>query len=182
MDSLRTLLCILPLLTSLAYGEPRASATAKVFVNVRHHLAVASSAVANAGTIDSGRFSATIHFRLDANVQALSLHVEATDLYKGDDPTLGEVAPIPLDLVRGVTISPRSASPVNGAGNIATYVDDSMIGDFPARKTRKIRFESGQADRFGQDVAVMVTWNQDDPGKPTGQYSGRVRLTALLLP
>jgi hypothetical protein len=43
-------------------------------------------------------------------------------------------------------------------------------------------YESSQNNHFSQNVNVVVTWNQDDPEKPMGEYSGCVRLTALVLP
>jgi hypothetical protein len=136
----------------------------------------------DAGTVQTGEFCATITFRVDANLQQVCLLVEASPLYKGDDPNGEEVPPIPLDLSSGVEISPTNAYPLGGRDKIASYLEDSMIGNFPAKKTESICYESSQNNHFSQDVLVTVCWNQDDPEKPTGEYSGKVRLTALLLP
>ncbi|MBL7140249.1 MAG: hypothetical protein ISS74_05000 [Planctomycetes bacterium] len=47
---------------------------------------------------------------------------------------------------------------------------------------RRILFAGSQDHRFDQDVEVHVSWRQDDPRPPPGDYGGRVTLTAMLMP
>ena len=173
------------LLTSVGLtirGDTEGSATASIFCVVDPDVAVAvNTPIVDAGTVQRGKFSAVINFRVDANIQSVYLYAEATPLYKGDDPA-SEVAPINLDLSAGVTIQPTNANPMAGASNVASYVEDTMIGNYPAKKTEMICYESGQNNHFSQDVFVTVVWDQDQLEKPTGEYSGKVKLSCLLMP
>ena len=51
---------------------------------------------------------------------------------------------------------------------------------FLGLQTDYIGFESSQPGYFSQNVFVTVAWNQDDPEKPQGQYSGLVTLLATI--
>ena len=124
---------------------------------------------------------ATVRFHVLVNTGVLYLSVEATGLYRNGDPGL-EVPPIGLDLVGGVEITPTDAHPRDGASNIARFTGESTIESLPARKTEAICFESNQTGCFDQDVFVTVTWNRDNPNIPAGQYLGKVRLTAVVMP
>ena len=168
--------------------EPIGSAEAHVFANVVPNIAVAFAGPANgvfAGDVRFGEFSAQIPFRVDANMQSLCLYVDATPLYKGDvynrDPLVDLVSPIPL--MTTVVISPDFANPLDGADNEAeliTPVPAAEISDVPgALRSESICFESGQDGHFSQGVIVTVTWDQDDPEKTQGQYSGVVKLWAI---
>ena len=164
-------------------GDTEGDATATVFVVVDPNVAVtAGTPIVDAGTVQMGQFCATIRFRVDANLQQVSLSVEASDLWKGDDPLGTEVLPIPLDLSAGAVIAPTNAMPLAGGSTTASYTGDTQIGNFPAKSTELIAFESSQNNHFSQDVFVTVCWNQDDPEKPTGEYSGKVKLNCILLP
>jgi hypothetical protein len=80
-------------------------------------------------------------------------------------------------------IAPTDANPINGGSNVAAYTGPGdPIGDYPTEMTETIVYESSQNNHFSQDVYITVTWNQGDPEKPMGQYSGKVKLTCLLLP
>ena len=169
---------------SLAFADTSGSATATIVATVNPNVAVkAQTPIVDAGTVQMGDFSATIDFRVDANKESVALAVEASQLYKGDDPANKEVAPIPLNLTKGVEIAPTNANPVSGGSNVASFVGEgSPVGAYPTMATKAILFESSQNNRFSQDVFVKVTWTQDDPEKPMGQYSGKVRFTAFLMP
>ncbi|MCY2929535.1 MAG: hypothetical protein NTV86_08585, partial [Planctomycetota bacterium] len=115
------------------------------------------------------------------NQQFVTLYVEASDLFKGDDPTGTSVTPIPLNTTVPAVISPEHANPANLGSNKAPWTGPGLaIGNFLTQKTLPILFESSQNNHFSQNVGVTVTWNQNDPEKPQGQYGGRVRLTAVL--
>ena len=91
-------LAALLLLAAAARGDSQGSASAKVYVDVRPNIALAAMrANVDAGTVRLNGFHTTIRFRIDANLECLWLYVEATPLFKADDPRGTEVAPIPLD-------------------------------------------------------------------------------------
>jgi hypothetical protein len=165
-------------------GDTEGSASAHVFVNVDPNVGVqASTAIVDAGTVQTGDFSATIDFRVDANLQVVTFYAVASPLFKGDDPLGTEVPPIPLNLSEGIEIDPDNANPLEGGSQVAAFISGSNedIDGFPGVPTEQITFESSQNNHFSQNVRLTVTWNQDDPEKPTGEYSGKVKLWALLL-
>jgi len=188
MKKLVLLLAVGLMLTGMAVsvrGDTEGSAAAHVFVNVDPNVGVqASTAIVDAGTVQTGDFSATIDFRVDANLQVVTLYAVASPLYKGDDPTGTEVAPIPLNLSEGIEIDPDNANPLGGGSQVAAFISGTTedIDGFPGVPTEQITFESSQNNHFSQNVRLTVVWNQDDPEKPTGEYSGKVKLWALLLP
>ena len=161
-----------------------ATATVYAIVDPNCTVGVNTAVVqANGGNaVQTGDFCATISFRIDANLQSLYLYAAASPLFKGDDPTNDEVAPIPLDLSAGVVIAPTNANPMAGGSNVASFTEATMIDAFPAMQTEMICFESSQNNHFSQDVLVTVCWTQDDPEKPTGEYSGKVKLCCVLMP
>ena len=142
-----------------------------------------SSSTVDAGSVQTGDFTATCVFRVDANKQIVNFYAEASPLYKGNDPTNQDVAPIPLNLPAGILLQPANGNAMLGLGNVLAYTDQTGVCDgYPTVVTETKAYESSQNNHFSQDVTVVVTWNQDDPEKPTGEYSGCVRLTALLFP
>ena len=169
-------------MASTVSGDTSGDAIAKVIVTVNPNVTVGvNTAIVDAGTIQTGEFSATIDFRVDANQQQICMQVEATPLYKGDDPLENTVDAIPLAIDVPVIIAPTDASPMGGAENELLLANSgSGIGDFPSFLTDPLCFESSQNNHFSQDVFVTVTWDQVDPEQPTGEYSGRVRLIVLL--
>lgn len=170
-------------MTPASGTTPSASATAKVVVHVKPRIAVAATTpVVHVGTIETGNVSATVGFRVESNAGAVEMFVSATGLYKGGVAEGPTVAPIPLDASRGVRIDASEARPQGGRSNVAAFTGHGQIEEFPARVTERIAFESKQKGRFSQDVRIGVAWNQNDAAKPPGDYAGRVRLTAMVLP
>ncbi len=166
---------------SVCFADTENSAVAKVYVKVDPNVAIRPlTAIVNAGSVQVGLFSADVLFRVDANKESVQFFAAASPLYKGDDPKNSEVAPIPL--ANGAVIQPTNANPIAGGTNVAQYVLPTTIDEFPAQQTEAIIFESSQGGHFSQDVNVKFSWNQSDPEKPMGEYSGKVKLTALLLP
>ena len=166
-----------------ANADLDSNAKAHVWVDVVPNVAVGvlSSSV-DIGDVQTGNFSATIMFRVDANMEDVNLQPVASMLYKGDDPTNQDVAPIPLNTGAGVLIQPTNANPTAGASNIARALEPANIDGFEGFRFDQINFESSQNGHFSQDVAITVTWLQDDPEKPQGEYSGYVQLFCLLTP
>ena len=189
-----TLFCALlaagMLMPSGADAETSGSAEATVYTVVNPNIAVgvitpvvAAGTDLTPGSIQKGEFFASISFRVDANMQEVSMYVEASALYKGDSPTTGEVRPMPILVDKGVEISPTDANPPGGASNIALFLGPGTpIGDYPTLVTEMIEFSSGQDSRFSQDVIIVLWWLQDWDERPTGPYSGKVKLTCLLIP
>jgi len=169
-------------LALVSYGDTQGMAVCTVYVNVDPNVAVAArTATVDAGTVQTGDFSAVCEFRVDANKQQVSLYVCASELYKGDDPSNTEVAPIPLNLSAGVLIDPTNANPLAGGSKVASYVGSGdPVDGFPTQCTEVIPFESSQNNHFSQSVFVTVVWTQDGPEKPLGAYSGKVKLVAML--
>lgn len=174
----------LMLVASNVRGDLEGSASAHVYVRVDPNVAVgALTPIVDAGTVQTGEFYATIIFRVDANLQSIYLYAAASPLYKGDDPTGTEVLPIPLNLSAGIEIDPDNANPMEGDSQVADYTSDVVdVDGFPATTTEMLCYESSQNNHFSQDVAVTVCWNQIDDEQPTGEYSGKVKLWAVLMP
>ena len=156
----------------------------KVYVNVDPDVSVSSGPTGTTpislGSIQRGLILGTINFRVDANREQVALQVLATDLYKGDDPFNNAVTPILLCAGEPVTIRPTNANPVNSGSNEASPIGPDYIDSWPATKFESITFESSQNGHFSQNVDVSVCWNQDQVEKPVGQYSGYVKLCAMI--
>jgi hypothetical protein len=177
-----TFICVGLLLAGSAFADSTGVATGHVYVNVVSNIAVSVITPNVAlGSIQMGLFPGEVTFRIDANQEAVGLSVAATQLYKGDDPTNPTVAPIPLASALGALIEPTNASPFNGGTNTAIFTTPYDYNGFLGFQSDFIWFESSQPGYFSQPVFVTVAWNQDDPEKPTGQYSGFVTLLATLV-
>jgi len=159
-----------------------ADAVCDVFVEVGANVAVMPLAAAlDLGSIQTGVFSGTIPFRVDANTERLELWAAATRLFKGDDPDTVHVDPIRIAYGSTADIYPHMASPVGGEDNHARYRGLYQIDDFPGYVTESIVFESSQNNHFSQQVDLVIWWDQDDPERPMGEYSGKVRLLAKVV-
>jgi len=166
---------------STVSGELIGDAVATVLVTVDPNVTVnVISSVVDAGTVQTGDFEATIVFRIDANQQQLNIQIEATPLYKGNDPLEETVDPIPLANLPA-TISPTDAAPMNGLSNdVPLNISTGSIDGFPSQLSAPLRFESSQNNHFSQDVYVTVRYVQVDPEQPVGEYGGRVRIIVIL--
>jgi hypothetical protein len=168
-----------------AFADLSGQATAHVRVLVNPNVGIAAvNPTIDAGSVQTGDFTASIDFRVDANKQEVSFQVDASPLFKGNDPTQTIVNPIPLNLTAGVLIQPINGNATGGHSNMAKYTGTTgpIIQGFPTTPTEVVQFSSSQNNHFSQNVNVKVTWTQGDPELPTGEYSGVVQVTALLLP
>lgn len=158
------------------------SAVASVFVTVDPNVAIFSATpIVDLGSIQTGSFPAVLTWRVDANQEAVSFFLEASALYKGDDPTNEEVAPIPLNMAFPATIKPALGNEINSGDNKAAWIGTGVpIGDYPTSLTETVRYESSQNGHFSQEVMTTIWYTQPDAEKPTGQYSGKIRMTVLL--
>lgn len=166
----------------VSFADLSADATAGVFVDVNANVGlVPTTANVDAGAIQTGNFSATVTFRVDANTEQVKFNAAASDLFKGDDPTAPTVPPIPLNSAAGVVFSIDNGMPVQGGTGLMPYVGAGVIGSYPSLTTGDIVFESSQPGHMSQNVYLKVAWVQADPEKPMGEYSGKVKLTALVV-
>lgn len=160
-------------------------AACHVFINVDANIAIMPmQPFFDLGSIQTGVFTGTIPFRIDANTQKVRIWTAASKLYKGDVPDAHpEVEPISFEFNSGIEIFAEMATPVGGADNRADYIGLHQIDDYPGYETERIVFESAQNNHFSQRVDMVVHWEQDDPEKPIGEYSGRVKMLAeVVLP
>jgi len=159
------------------------SATARIRVVVMPSMSVSAVERVTVQNTQAGPIQATVTFLIKANLHRARLYVEASDLYKGSDPSNRSVTPIPLDTAAPAVIEPASATPAAGNSNAAGWIGrGTPIGAFETHLSETLEFESSQDRRFTQEVDVTLTWNQDDPSRPLGTYGGMVRLTALATP
>jgi len=164
-----------------AMADLEGMATAHVYVTVNPNVAVGVlTPNVDLFTIQTGLFCGTIIFRIDANSEQVCLSVGPTHLYKGDDPTDPLVAPILVDLPSGAMLEPTDANPLAGGSNIADFLYPYNFNGFLGWQSAFICFESSQPGYFSQDVFVTVCWDQDDPEKPQGEYSGFVTIWATI--
>ena len=190
--SFLSLAFLLLLVPGIAYGGDGSTpadgdASCHVFVDVSANVAVAALApYLNLGSVQMGAFSGTLPFRVDANTQQVRLSAEVTKLYKGDVPpdTTGftEVAPIRILPYSEVEFYPHMANATGGDDNHAKYNRLAVIDGFKGFGTESIVFESAQNNHFSQQVDLVVWWEQTDPEKPMGEYSGKVKMFAEVVP
>lgn len=170
-------------LPQTGFADESAAATAGVFIDVNPNIGVLPiQANVDAGTVQTGDFKATVVFRIDANTQKVRFYATATDLYKGDDPVNVVVPPIQLNTAAGVQFAIEFGNPVQGGTGNAKYTGPGeRIGSYPSLQTEAIVFESSQNGHCSQNAFVTVGWTQPDPEKPMGEYSGKVKLTAMIV-
>jgi hypothetical protein len=131
--------------------------------------------------LQTGSFSATLTWQIEANVPSVQMMVEASDLFRADDPTNTDVAPIPLDTDRPVVIAAEHATPVAGGSDRVVWVGPGTpIGAFPTSRTETVTFESSQPFIFRQTVSTQIFFNQREAVKPAGTYTGRVKLATMI--
>ncbi len=166
-----------------AMADETSEATSHVFVTVSPNITLSGQAHVDAGSVQTGDFTAECIFRVDANTQQIQIYAEASDLYKGNDPTAPEVAPIPLNISAPVGVYLVNGSPLGTAASELPYTTAAGdINGFPTLITSSLGLESSQNNHFSQEVTLTFTWNQDDPEKPMGEYSGFVKMAAMVLP
>jgi hypothetical protein len=134
------------------------------------------------GRIGMGEVCGTLQWRIDANQENVRFTVGASDLWKGGDPRQPGARPIPLLREGGVEMDVEYGGPIRGQDRYARFTGQTTQGGFPMFVTESITFTSSQAGRFSQYVTTSLCWNQSDPEKPKGQYSGIVYLWVVVLP
>ncbi len=170
------------MLCTTAYADVSSSDVATVIATVDPNIAVNYEGSVVTGNVQTGDFTASITFRVDANTQFVKFCVEGSGLYKAGIVENPDTPPIPLS-TDPVEISADDGNPAGGADGLINWTTDlADIDGFPGLKSEEIIFESMQIGHFSQDVHLVLKWLQDDPEKPTGEYVGKVRLVAMVVP
>ncbi|MFH1689089.1 MAG: hypothetical protein ABIE42_02490 [Candidatus Eisenbacteria bacterium] len=175
-------LACLALMFGIAVADETDEALLEVFVEVDANMTVAPGApFIDLQSVQVGPITGYIPFIVDANTQTCMFYAAASRLYKGDDPISPEVPPIDLLEASGINFSVPDGDPTGGADNNACYMGDTVINGFPGKFCEWIEFESSQNNRFSQTMTLEVTWFQDNPEKPMGEYSGFVEFFAMIV-
>lgn len=170
------------LVAGIAFADVDDSAQMEVFVEVSANMSVQPGApFIDLGSIQMGEIYGYIPFIVDANTQTVKFYGAVSQLFKGYDPTNPEVLPIDILVDAGVDFSAPNANPTGGFDNHVEYIGDTTINGFPGKFTEWIEFESSQNNRFSQTVSMDMTWIQDDPEKPMGEYGGYVEFFAMIV-
>jgi hypothetical protein len=165
-----------------AMAERTASGTADVYVTVDPNIAVRPLVPSvNMGMVQMGKFIGFIPWRIDANTQNIKIWGAASYLYKGDDPTDPTVPPIMLDQTYGIHFDIADGGPIGGEDNVLQYINAVLINGFPGMETAVTEYESSTAGHLSQDCLMSVQWNQENPERPMGEYSGVVRLSTMVI-
>lgn len=169
-------------LSAQAFADETSEATAEVYVQVNPNVTLAAlDEFVDLGTVQTGVFQGHIPWRVDANTQNVLFWAAASPLFKGDDPTAPSIPPIAIDEPSGIQITIPDGGPVRGEDEYLAYTGGTAIEAFPALETESVEYESSQVGHMSQDIDMYVWWNQDDPEKPIGEYSGMVRLSAMIV-
>jgi hypothetical protein len=178
------------MLAVVAFATPgfanlAANATCNVNVTVNPNVSLVPVNVnVNAGTVETGNFTAFCQFRVDANQEAVAFQVNASSLYKGDVPTTTIKIPVNTTVPVGCVSDSGQANAKNFHPNFLAFngLAGPLVSGFTTFSTESVAYESSQAGTFSQVIDITVTYNQGDPQLPTGEYSGVVQLIATLLP
>ena len=168
----------------VASAERNSNAQSHVYLNVDPNIAVAADAASvNLGAVQTGIFGCHLVFNVDANTQKVQFYSIISRLYKGDDCTGQSVPPIEIAVPPGVTLDAANANPTGGHSHVAAYIAGvaTQATCFTGLQTETVTYESSQNNHFSQSVTVSPCWNQTDPEKPVGEYSGFVSLFALVV-
>ena len=142
------------------------------------------TATVNAGTITTGDFSVTVEFTVAANVSKVTLFLEASDLYRGGDPTdPRKIGPVALNKSRPAEIIVPSGNRIAGPPNtIAWLGTGDAIANFPGKKTETVTYDFSSKGEIIHNVSCKLWYSQSNKFQTGGQYSGYVRLNAAVAP
>jgi hypothetical protein len=179
-------LFIFSLATGLAWPIAAMAQELIVEANVSPYVSVSSySPRVNIGNVSTGDFSGTFTFAVQANKDAISLQLLATDLYLNSDPSAPGIKPIEVNRGAGVDIQAAQAKPIPPSTWNAKFSSNEPLnkpeGEYTAYKTDQIQLKSAQNGVFDQDVDFRVTWTQNDTIKPAGRYGGYLVLYVSLV-
>ena len=165
-------------------AQTQATSGARALVTVPPYISVTPiQPVWDMSTVLTGSFSATVTWRIEANVQTIQMMLEASDLYRDDDPSKTEIPPIPLDTTKPAYFTGEFGRLTSGGGNQASWTGPGTPNSgFPTKQTETVFYQSSQASITNQLVSTQIYFDQQEKIKPTGAYSGRIKITALIPP
>lgn len=145
------------------------------------------------GDHQTGLIPGWITFFVEANVQEIQLGCGATDLFKGNvaidgDPNDTHDDPIPLYEPAGCTITMVGASPAGGGSSVAQFgiANDDVLNTpnvtqapWPVHRSTDINFHANFPEP-SRDVTIHLFWEHDNPEQRVGEYSGFVKLYAMI--
>jgi hypothetical protein len=176
------------LLSTPALADSSNSAAAHVICNVVPNVAInPNTPQVVVSAIQSDEFDVEVEFQVQANTQVLELSVQASSLFKHDDPN----SPYFIPLMSGsetVDVTIQSGSPLGGLNNKLSFVGPAaspieVAGrSYPASTTDTKQYGSGQGEFWNQWTKVTVGYDQAVETLPTGEYSGGIQLTAVVVP
>jgi len=181
--------------SNLAFGQiianPEDSADQEIEVHVNPAIAVVATGAQVPDAVATGVFDVIAHFTVHANTEAVSMHVMASNLYKGDSAaSIYQIPVVGAGAKLGIGLS------LNGTGNVGNEVGgggDNFLAWVGGLGTDNLNgmdamtseiglFESGDNGTFSHPISVTVTYDQDDYELPVGWYSGWIRLVAVAQP
>lgn len=184
MKKLVVLVFALFLISAAAVAQsPTANGVASVYVTVTPTVSVTAPGTLDLGSITTGNFSASLVWVVGANQQFVRFFIEASDLYKADNPADTTVSPILLNTSSRAVLTAQFGNETNAGDNKAgwlTHGGGAAVGAYPTTATEIVTYESSQNGHFSQNVTTQIFYTQPDAEQPTGQYSGKVRFTVLL--
>lgn len=164
----------------LAAPQRRAEAVARVFVRVVPVISVETlDAWVDPPEATTGKWPTEMTFRIEANVQRVSMRVAATDLHKdgqADSPDTISVAD------EGVLIRTEAAMPVSKHTDKLVWTGTDTLNDMNAQLSNATDLKSDAKDHFGKDVSVSLEYDQATPDLPQAQYGGYVKLATYVAP
>jgi len=183
-----TLVAVLCMVVCAAYADGKSSLSATVFVQVDPTVSIAepdNPVLVNGGHV-TNEIEVDVPFRVEANQQELKFKLEASDLFLAGDPT----TKVPAILVDVADIEVTHGSVKLPKDNDYTFADRTTgdpIDGFPTFVGKSevsgkcfIPFVSSQNGKWDQRIDANVSWKEIETAL-TGQYVGKVRLTASLL-
>ena len=150
----------------------------RVVVEILPNIAVEAGGDIRLAALQTGDVSGDLPFRIDANTQWILLTVQASNLYKGNDPNSSYI--IGLDATVPAEISVVGGNPVPYPAEFMEPVD--VFSGFNGFATEEIAIENGDNGHFSQDLSIALSWLNEDPELPMGDYSGWVKLIGAVLP
>ena len=150
----------------------------KVVAQILPNIAVDAGPDIRLAALQTGSVAGDLPFRIDANTQWILLTVYASNLYKGNDPN--SVYIIGLDSAVPAEISVVGGNPVPYPASFVEPVD--VFSGFLGYCTEDIAIENGDNGHFSQDLSIALSWLNEDPELPMGDYSGWVKLIGAVLP
>lgn len=151
--------------SSSARADTSGTASSQVTVQIVSNVSISPQlAVVPAGIVQpngSTLVVAPVPFNVSANVQNLAFSVQASMLYKGDDPTSSNAIQLAS---AGADITATNANPYPGVQNTGlgfSSVQAGTLNGFPMFTTGTVDLESSVVDDFSQVVTATVRWLPD---------------------